>query len=588
MRLMGGQSLVRGCRGVAAAVTGVCLVAAPTQVASAAQVASAGRAPTRVSAAASLRFTVTTTADAHNAHPGSGRCADSAGRCTLRAAVEAADASPAGSQAIIVMPAGRYRLALGSLAVGAGSAPKRITIDGAGPGHTVISAGGAFRLMSVAAAASVVLDGLAITDGRAGPNQYGGGVLSRGSLTVANVLVAHNHAGAGGGLDNSGGSLVVTASRIEDNRARFYGGGGIQNGGLHNAPGSVLVVSSTITGNTSVSDDGGGIFSGQNGHPGLLGLAAAPPRPVCSARRCRRLPAVPGQTLTVVDSNISGNRGVEGGGISAQGIAEVTGSVIDDNSAGGADGGGIWGVRSITRSTISGNTADTGGGVSSNPILPLTITASTLDGNHAIAYGGAINDGGVVTVIRSTLARNTAGKQPGVGTGAAVEIEGSATLNVSDSTVADNTTEPAGGGAIDNFGGLAVLLFDTISGNSGSITGTFYTKATGTIFATATAAKNCEVPVHETAGFNLATDGSCGLSLPTDLTGADPKLGPLAGNGGPTSTQALSRASPAVDAGGLPFTSGCPQFDQRGKSRPWGPACDIGAFELHYRVPAGR
>jgi hypothetical protein len=493
-----------------------------------------------------------------------------------------------GSPAVIAMPAGRYRLTLGSLALGAGPAPVRLAIDGAGPGRTVISAGGAFRVMSVAAAATVVLDGLAITDGRAGPNQYGGGVLSSGSLTVANVLVADNHAGAGGGLDNSGGSLVVTGSRIEDNKARYYGGGGIQNGGPHNVPGSVLVVASTITGNISVSDDGGGIFSGQNGHPGLAGQAAAPPRPVCPARRCRRLPAVPGQTLTVVDSNVSGNRGVEGGGISAQGIAYVTGSVIDGNSAGGADGGGIWGARSIIRSTISGNTADTSGGVSSNPALPVTITASTLDGNHAVAYGGAINDGGAVTVIRSTLAHNTAGEQPGIGTGAAVEIEGSAILNMSDSTVARNTTEPAGGGAVDNYGGLAVLSFDTFSGNSGSITGIFYTKATGTIFAAAGTARNCEVPVHETAGFNLATDDSCDMDRPTDLTGVDPKLGPLAGNGGPTSTQALSPASPAIDAGGLPATSACPRFDQRGTSRPWGPACDIGAFELHYRVPAAR
>ena len=26
-----------------------------------------------------------------------------------------------------------------------------------------------------------------------------------------------------------------------------------------------------------------------------------------------------------------------------------------------------------------------------------------------------------------------------------------------------------------------------------------------------------------------------------------------------------------------------PGIDQRGLSRPWGPACDIGAFELHDR-----
>jgi hypothetical protein len=59
-------------------------------------------------------------------------------------------------------------------------------------------------------------------------------------------------------------------------------------------------------------------------------------------------------------------------------------------------------------------------------------------------------------------------------------------------------------------------------------------------------------------------------------------LGPLADNGGATMTQELPRSSPAVKAGGVTGSSSCPATDQRGLSRPWGPACDIGAFELHY------
>src|SRR5579859_3817569 len=42
-------------------------------------------------------------------------------------------------------------------------------------------------------------------------------------------------------------------------------------------------------------------------------------------------------------------------------------------------------------------------------------------------------------------------------------------------------TLTVGSGAIDNYGGLATLLFDTLSGNSGSVTGGSYTRATGTI-----------------------------------------------------------------------------------------------------------
>jgi hypothetical protein len=48
-------------------------------------------------------------------------------------------------------------------------------------------------------------------------------------------------------------------------------------------------------------------------------------------------------------------------------------------------------------------------------------------------------------------------------------------------------------------------------------------------------------------------------------------------------TRALPRSGPAVNAGGRNGTSSGPGIDQRGLSRPWGPACDIGAFELHYR-----
>ncbi len=62
-----------------------------------------------------------------------------------------------------------------------------------------------------------------------------------------------------------------------------------------------------------------------------------------------------------------------------------------------------------------------------------------------------------------------------------------------------------------------------------------------------------------------------------DLTGKNPQLGPLQDNGGPTPTMALAATSPAVDAGD---DSSCPATDQRGISRPQGPHCDIGAFEL--------
>jgi len=64
-----------------------------------------------------LTFTVTSAADAHEAHPGAGVCGSAAGHCTLRAAIEEANLQPRGSSSTIRVPAGRYVLTLGALVI---------------------------------------------------------------------------------------------------------------------------------------------------------------------------------------------------------------------------------------------------------------------------------------------------------------------------------------------------------------------------------------------------------------------------------------------------------------------------------------
>ena len=62
---------------------------------------------------------------------------------------------------------------------------------------------------------------------------------------------------------------------------------------------------------------------------------------------------------------------------------------------------------------------------------------------------------------------------------------------------------------------------------------------------------------------------------------ADPKLGPLQDNGGPTATKALFPDSPVIDA--VPVKAGiCTAVDQRGHRRPDHneKRCDIGAYEF--------
>ncbi|MEW6039568.1 MAG: choice-of-anchor Q domain-containing protein [Pseudomonadota bacterium] len=81
-------------------------------------------------------------------------------------------------------------------------------------------------------------------------------------------------------------------------------------------------------------------------------------------------------------------------------------------------------------------------------------------------------------------------------------------------------------------------------------------------------------------GVNLIEDGSCEATIP-NLTG-DPKLGPLANNGGPTQTFALLEGSSAIDSADDDVCAkeyGANNLDQRGIPRPQGMHCDIGAFE---------
>lgn len=71
-------------------------------------------------------------------------------------------------------------------------------------------------------------------------------------------------------------------------------------------------------------------------------------------------------------------------------------------------------------------------------------------------------------------------------------------------------------------------------------------------------------------GDTLGTDGGGNLDT-------DPKLGPLADNGGFTPTMLPGTGSSAIDTG---TCSGAPATDQRGVARPQGNGCDVGAVEV--------
>jgi CSLREA domain-containing protein len=184
--------------------------------------------------------------------------------------------------------------------------------------------------------------------------------------------------------------------------------------------------------------------------------------------------------------------------------------------------------------------------------------------------GGAIyNDSGTLIVANSTFSGNSASA------GGAISNVGG-TLTVSNSTFSGNSANS--GGVLGN-NGIATVTNSTFSGNSASSAGvivndtginnTFHLR--NTIIANSLSGGDCTTP-PDTNINNLIEDGSCSPAL-----SGDPNLGPLQDNGGPTHTMALLSGSPAIDAGD---DTSCPATDQRGITRPQGPHCDIGAFEV--------
>src|SRR6266700_3016157 len=236
-------------------------------------------------------------------------------------------------------------------------------------------------------------------------------------------------------------------------------------------------------------------------------------------------------------------------------------------------GGGIQnaGTLLLAHSTVADSAATNGGGIYNQQGGTLTLAGTTVSQNVAGRDGGGIaNNGGALQLSLATVAGNKAS----LAGGGIVDFFG--TVSISHSTISGNTGP---GHAVLNSDTMT-LSYVTIASNSAGISNSGSVTATGTIIANNNPGTNCfGNRFNEPFGFNLDSGTSCRLSQATDLTGTDPLLAPLASNGGLTQTQALEPGSPAIDHGGT-SANGCPPTDQRGITRPQGPACDIGAFEF--------
>jgi hypothetical protein len=86
-----------------------------------------------------------------------------------------------------------------------------------------------------------------------------------------------------------------------------------------------------------------------------------------------------------------------------------------------------------------------------------------------------------------------------------------------------------------------------------------------------------------TRGYSFVADASCGAHPTDTISAADPQLGPLADNGGVTPTRLPAPTSPI--GGTVPAAACTLDVDQRGTTRPQGPACEPGSVEIEEAGP---
>ena len=300
-------------------------------------------------------FTVTTTTDAVDAAPGDGTCATAAGDCSLRAAMQEANAA-AGAD-LITVPAGVYRLTIvGTLEdeglTGDIDITDDVVIEGAGAEGTRLDAARIdryFHTPSVNVAVSVTLRSLTIENGMA---ITGGGIrVGNGSLTIEDAALINNIANDAD--EGNGGAVSI-------------------------ARGEALRVSgSVIRGNTA--DTGGGIVSGVE--------------------------------TTITDTTIADNRADDGGGVQVADAPLMAERItVSGNSATGA-GGGLQTFRSemhVSNSTISGNSASSvrGAGVSLGSGMSTLRHVTVVGNTGGFGVGGSF---GAATLENVVVANNPGG-----------------------------------------------------------------------------------------------------------------------------------------------------------------------------------
>ncbi|MEZ6071163.1 MAG: choice-of-anchor Q domain-containing protein [Pirellulales bacterium] len=465
----------------------------------------------------------------------------------------------------------------------------RCVIAGNTTGGDYARGGGVFSLGDVTITSSTVSD-----NGTSGDFARGGGVHAAGTVTLHDAEVSKNHTmnAEGGGINAYHVDLVDSV--VAENMIMNDGDGG---GVFAN---TVDMLRSTVRSNVTYGDrtEGGGIkavavtltdstvadnrtFGNLSPGGGVRAQTVTMYRSIITGNATTGRESLGGgisaATVVVHDSVVSGNyteeRGSRGGGIYATHVNLYYSTVSNNHTAGyAASGGGVSANEfSASNSTVSGNITHgddaTGGGIDA---VNVTVVNSTISENVTMgfhAYGAGIYANGNVSLTQSTISGHGAEGSSTNG-GGVVSLHGS--IAVAYSTIAFNHATGAGAGIWNGSDAPLTITSSLISDNVADVGFSDLIPGTGSLTVEFTL-------IGDTSDLNAGTLATLNAGT-GNLLDVDAKLAPLADNGGPTKTHALSPDSPAIDAGGITAFV----YDQRGAPhyRVRGNGIDLGAYEF--------
>lgn len=275
--------------------------------------------PTRPAQAAT--FTVDSPLDAVDAAPGDGVCATAAGVCTLRAAIQEANALP-GADVVTLTGGQTYTLTLAGAddlaASGDLDIRETLTLLNLGVEPAIIHANRLDRALDVISG-TVQITGVWVQGGQVSGDGGGLRVLT-GTVTLANVTLFDNTATRGGGLAVSGGAQVIGLNVHLISNTATNNGGGLFNTGLAQFS-LVGLFNSLLISNTATN--GGGVFN-----EAILGLNNV---------------TVSGNAATGNGGGVvNGNNALLPSGILELRNATLTGNRADSDGNNTGNGGGLY------------------------------------------------------------------------------------------------------------------------------------------------------------------------------------------------------------------------------------------------------